>query len=213
MQLLDLQKGNQSVDAYLRQAKAIADSLISINKPVSDEDLVIATLHGLGPDYGMLHTALTQNPPLPDFSELRARILSFEAQQIGTSATRMATALFNHTAPSPRRDHRSSAPRPSHSGGRYSTGRNCRSGARPPFFQQQQYASFPQHQQQFASQPGPFSSPAWVHLSGALIATPTNMGFLNAHTDSLAQALLLRLLESTMHLTPLGTQIQAPLTT
>ncbi|KAL6200524.1 hypothetical protein ACLB2K_030305 [Fragaria x ananassa] len=72
MQLLDLQKGNQTIDEYLRHAKSIADALIAINKPVSDEDLVVATLHGLGPDYLMLRTALTQNPPLPDFTELRA---------------------------------------------------------------------------------------------------------------------------------------------
>ena len=59
MQLLDLNKGTQSVNAYLRHAKSIADALISINKPVPGEDLVIATLHGLGPDYLMLRTALT----------------------------------------------------------------------------------------------------------------------------------------------------------
>jgi hypothetical protein len=59
MQLLDLNKGTQSVDAYLRHAKSIVDALIFINKPVLDEDLVIATLHGLGPDYLMLRTVLT----------------------------------------------------------------------------------------------------------------------------------------------------------
>jgi hypothetical protein len=59
MQLLDLNKGTQSVDTYLRHAKSIDDALISINKPILDEDLVIATLHGLGPNYLMLHTVLT----------------------------------------------------------------------------------------------------------------------------------------------------------
>lgn len=79
MQLLDLHKGTQLIDEYLRHAKSIADALTSINKPVLDEDLVIATLHGLGPNYIMPQTALTQNPPLPNFTELRARILSFDA--------------------------------------------------------------------------------------------------------------------------------------
>lgn len=79
IQLLDLDKGNQSIDEYLRQAKFIADSLSSINKPVLNEDLVLATLHSLGPDYLMLQTAVTHNPSLPDFTELRAQILSFEA--------------------------------------------------------------------------------------------------------------------------------------
>lgn len=100
MQLHELQKGNQSIDEYLRQAKSLADALTAINKPVPDEDLVIAVLYGLGPDYLMLRTALTQNPPLPDFTELRARILSFDAQtqQPRSSAHGSATALFNSSS-------------------------------------------------------------------------------------------------------------------
>lgn len=58
MQLLDLNKGNQFVDEYLRHAKSIVDALVSTNKHVLDEDLVIATLHGLGPDYIMLRSTL-----------------------------------------------------------------------------------------------------------------------------------------------------------
>jgi len=36
MQLLDLNKGTQSVDTYLCHAKSIVDALISINKPVPE---------------------------------------------------------------------------------------------------------------------------------------------------------------------------------
>ena len=75
----DLNKGTQSVDAYLHHTKSIVDALISINKPVSDEDLVITTLYDLGPDYLMLRTVLTQNPLLLDFIKLWAQILSFDA--------------------------------------------------------------------------------------------------------------------------------------
>ncbi|MDV3191298.1 MAG: hypothetical protein Q8832_02585 [Candidatus Phytoplasma australasiaticum] len=49
LQLLELNKGSQSIDDYLRHAKSLADQLAAIKKPVSDEDLVLATLHGLGP--------------------------------------------------------------------------------------------------------------------------------------------------------------------
>lgn len=52
----------------------------SINKPVCDDDLAVVILHGLRLDYLMLRTALTQHPTLPDFTELRIRILSFNAQ-------------------------------------------------------------------------------------------------------------------------------------
>jgi hypothetical protein len=106
MQLLDLNKGTQSVDTYLCHAKSIVDALISINKPVPDEDLVIATLHGLGPDYLMLRTVLTQNPPFPDFTELWARILSFDAKQSRPADSPTTITLFNHNqTPSTRIDH------------------------------------------------------------------------------------------------------------
>ena len=68
-QLFDLQKGSQTVDAYLESVKTIADSLAQIDQPVSDSDLVVATLHGLGPDYMMLRTAITQSPALPSCSD------------------------------------------------------------------------------------------------------------------------------------------------
>lgn len=105
MQLLDLHKGTQSIDEYLCHAKSIAEALTSINKHVLDEDLVIATVHGLSPDYIMLYTALTQNPPLPNFTELRTRILSFDAQQTRAADTSSVTALF-HQGSSSRRDSR-----------------------------------------------------------------------------------------------------------
>ena len=101
LQLLELTKGSKSVDDYLRHAKSISDQLAAINKPVPDDDLVISTLHGLGPDYLMLRTALTQQASLPSFTELRARILAFEAQSSPTTPTDppTATALFNSSGP------------------------------------------------------------------------------------------------------------------
>ncbi|KAL8089442.1 hypothetical protein AgCh_039050 [Apium graveolens] len=47
LQLLKLNKGPKSIYDYLRDAKSLADQLASIKKPVSDEDLVLATLYGL----------------------------------------------------------------------------------------------------------------------------------------------------------------------
>ncbi|CAL2259750.1 unnamed protein product [Prunus armeniaca] len=137
----------------------IADALVSINKPVLDEDLVIATLHGLGPAYIMLRTALTQNPPLLDFTELRARILSFDAQQSRPAASPTATALFNHSqAFSTRRDHRSFPTGGRPNNGRFRRGRHSQQQATP---QSQVASSFPM-QQQHMPPFGPFTSPAWV---------------------------------------------------
>lgn len=164
MQLLDLNKGNQFVDEYLCHAKLIADALVSINKPVPDEDLVIATVYGLGPYYIMLRTALTQNPPLPDFTELRAQILSFDAQQSRPADSSTTTALFNHSqASSARRDHRPNTSRYFPNSGRPNNGRFRRGRhSQQQAAQQSQVApSFPM-QQQYVPPFGPFTSPAWA---------------------------------------------------
>ncbi|PRQ49673.1 putative RNA-directed DNA polymerase [Rosa chinensis] len=155
LQLLDLHKGTQSVDDYLRHAKSIADSLSSINKPVPDEDLVLATLHGLGPDYLMLRTALTQKSPLPDFTELRARILSFDASQSRPSDSTPVTALYHQSQVSSRRDNRSHTGRNFPRNGRSNSGSSYR--GRPS----QIAASFPAQQMPVPSL-GPFTSPAWA---------------------------------------------------
>ena len=51
---------------YFHHAKSISDSLAAINKLVPDKDLVLAMLYGLGPDYLMLRTTLTQGSFLPN---------------------------------------------------------------------------------------------------------------------------------------------------
>ncbi|KAL9685299.1 hypothetical protein QQ045_022747 [Rhodiola kirilowii] len=87
--------GSKPVDEYIRHAKSIADALSSIDKQVPEEDLVLATIHGLGSDYLMLRTTLTQSSSLPNFSDLRARIVAFDAQRSDSiSSSPPATALF-----------------------------------------------------------------------------------------------------------------------
>ncbi|CAL9006283.1 unnamed protein product [Prunus brigantina] len=121
-QLMDLQKGSQPIDAYLRHAKSLADSLAAINEPVSPKELVTAVLRGLGPDYKMIVTAILNFPPLPDFADLRARLLAFDAQAPRLSPAQntalMATQSSPHTT-----GHTSF---PSHRGGGSSS--NRRSG-------------------------------------------------------------------------------------
>lgn len=79
--LFSLTKGSKTISDYLAQAKSLVDELIAIQEPVSNSDLVTYVLHGLGPDYQMLVTALLNFPPLPSFSDLRTKLLAFEGQQ------------------------------------------------------------------------------------------------------------------------------------
>ncbi|CAL2244864.1 unnamed protein product [Prunus armeniaca] len=77
---MDMQKGSQPIDAYLRQAKSLADSLAAINELDSPKELVIAVLWGLGPGYKMLVTTVLNFPSLPDFADLHTCLLAFIAQ-------------------------------------------------------------------------------------------------------------------------------------
>lgn len=73
--LSHIKKGEkQSMDAYLREIKVIADSLAAIQCPVTQKDLVQQTLYGLNSvsrDYDSLITTLTHFPIELTFDELR----------------------------------------------------------------------------------------------------------------------------------------------
>ncbi|KAI5312054.1 hypothetical protein L3X38_041227 [Prunus dulcis] len=75
---------HQSLISILRSTltePSLSDQLAAIRAPVSPDDLVSDVIRGLGPDYAMLITAIMQFPPLPNFIDLRAHLLAFEAQQ------------------------------------------------------------------------------------------------------------------------------------
>ena len=102
VRLLSLTRDNRSISDYLLHAKSLSDTLTSIGHPVSNEDLVTSVLRGLGPGYEMIVTATLHFPPLPSFPDLRARLLSFEAQTITpTVAAPLQTAFITQQAPFP----------------------------------------------------------------------------------------------------------------
>ncbi|KAF5199307.1 Integrase, catalytic core [Thalictrum thalictroides] len=99
-QLLSLSKGSQTVSDYLQHAKKLADSLAAIGEPVSNIDLVTSILRGLGSDFDMIVTVILNFPPLPQYEDLRARLLSFETQRahspsIGSHQTTLLTSQFS----------------------------------------------------------------------------------------------------------------------
>ena len=97
-QLFGISKGSQSISEYLQRAKALSDSLASINEPVSNTDLVSSILRGLGTDYTMLVTGILKFSPLPDFEDLRARLLTFENQiSIPSQPTQTALLAMNNS--------------------------------------------------------------------------------------------------------------------
>lgn len=78
-QLLHISKGDKSIFEYLQHAESLANSLAAINAFVTNDNLTISVLRGLGSDYSMLVTAIINFLPLPVFSDLRDRLLSLQS--------------------------------------------------------------------------------------------------------------------------------------
>ncbi|KAI3974578.1 hypothetical protein MKX01_020350, partial [Papaver californicum] len=77
-QLHNLQKEKSTITDYLSRIKTISDSLADTAQPVSDMDLVLNALRGLGPEYDGFNTSITARPPLPTFIELYVLLLQQE---------------------------------------------------------------------------------------------------------------------------------------
>ncbi|CAL8171708.1 unnamed protein product [Prunus armeniaca] len=94
-QLHDMSKGSKTIDDYLNHAKSLDDALFSINKHVSDEDLVNAVLRGLGAEFSMFVTTILNQLTLPSFTDLRSHLLAFENQSsCSLDSTGHTTALI-----------------------------------------------------------------------------------------------------------------------
>ena len=61
MQLEELtliQHGTRSITEYLHVVKALADEIAIIDHPISDDDLTLYVLNGLGPDFREIATPI-----------------------------------------------------------------------------------------------------------------------------------------------------------
>ncbi|KAI3892005.1 hypothetical protein MKW92_013933 [Papaver armeniacum] len=77
-QLQTLQRENLSISAYLAKITSIRDSLLTSYAPLTDVELVLHTLRGLGPDYQAFSTAIENRSSLHSFFELKPLLLNHE---------------------------------------------------------------------------------------------------------------------------------------
>jgi gag-polypeptide of LTR copia-type len=80
-QLKTITKGSLSCVEYLQKIRKIADELSFVSSPVSDEDLTLVVLAGLGPDYNSFYAVVTtanRTDPI-SFPDLHGLLLSHEA--------------------------------------------------------------------------------------------------------------------------------------
>jgi gag-polypeptide of LTR copia-type len=119
--LQNVTKGGQNCSDYCQQIRSIADELAFIGSPVTDEDLVLHVLGGLGSDYNALVAAANAKDNL-SFVELQAMLMSHESllqTQMGNSNSNSLssfspnlTAYFN----APKSGQKNFHPRPYRSG-------------------------------------------------------------------------------------------------
>jgi gag-polypeptide of LTR copia-type len=77
-QLQTATKGASSCKEYLNRMRKIADELSFIGSPVSDEELVMASLNGLGPDFNSFTVVITtRNDPI-SFAEFQGMLFNHE---------------------------------------------------------------------------------------------------------------------------------------
>lgn len=71
-QLQTLKKGSSSVDEYFLQMRSIADGLLAAGHSLSDDDLVLYVLGGLGAEFDAVVVSLTTGRELPSLSEVHS---------------------------------------------------------------------------------------------------------------------------------------------
>ncbi|KAL8093834.1 hypothetical protein AgCh_035639 [Apium graveolens] len=70
--------GSRPVEEYLQDIKATADELSRVGQSISDDDLVLHTLAGLGDDYKELAAAIKVRESPMSFAEIHEKIIDHE---------------------------------------------------------------------------------------------------------------------------------------
>jgi hypothetical protein len=105
-QLQSLAQGSKSCAAYLRSAKAIADQLAAIQKPVDNEDLISYIISGLNPMFNTFVTVftVTTRDKNPSFAEFQDELLNHEVilnqQQSASDISKFAFYTNHQSTPS-----------------------------------------------------------------------------------------------------------------
>ncbi|RZC90540.1 hypothetical protein C5167_029674 [Papaver somniferum] len=97
-QLYNMRRGSKSVGDYLQEVKAITDSLAAINEPVSESDITMHVLQGLGKDYHDFVVAI-QNPALDLASSVFFAKKTFNSGSITGSSSGASSNSYRSNTP------------------------------------------------------------------------------------------------------------------
>jgi hypothetical protein len=93
-----IQKGNRSIQEYLHAVKALADEIALIDHPISDDDLTLYILHGLGSNFREIAAPIRAREKSLNFKELHDLLVSHDSYlRRLESATHQLIASANYT--------------------------------------------------------------------------------------------------------------------
>ena len=76
--LQNIQKGTESIDAYMQRIKDARDRLATVGVLISDEDIVIVALRGLSSEYNTIKAIIRGRENLVSLQELRSQLKAEE---------------------------------------------------------------------------------------------------------------------------------------
>ncbi|KAF8397444.1 hypothetical protein HHK36_016361 [Tetracentron sinense] len=101
-QFQSLKKGGMSITDFLDKMKSLADCLEAVGQQVSDYEICIQVLNGLGPEYDPVHTSVLNRDSPILFDELFGQLLTFElrleSHASNNTFEQPSTALFTNRA-------------------------------------------------------------------------------------------------------------------
>jgi hypothetical protein len=94
-----MQRGNQPISEYLHTVKSLADEIALIDHPISDDDLTLYVLHGLGPEFCEITAPIRAREKSLTFEELHDMLVGHESylRRI-EAATQQLVAAANFTS-------------------------------------------------------------------------------------------------------------------
>ena len=93
-----IQRGNRSITDYLHAVKALADEITIIDHSISDDDLTLYVLNGLGPDFREIAAPIRARESSLTFEELHDLLVGHEAYlRCLEAATQQMVVSANYT--------------------------------------------------------------------------------------------------------------------
>ncbi|KAF9598662.1 hypothetical protein IFM89_029912 [Coptis chinensis] len=80
----------------MQEAKTLSDSLAAIGQPVHNRELVTNIMRGLGSEFHTTVTTILNGGELPEYEDLRARLLTYETQITDSTPTPTPAAFLSY---------------------------------------------------------------------------------------------------------------------